>query len=115
MLSYRLRHRITIQQPSEAQESATGEMIRTYSDLYANVPAEVLTGPGRVNVAAGAEQNSYDARINIRWFDITLRDLLDCRIIWDGRIYEIDAAEQDITARREWRLMCKGGVEVYQQ
>jgi len=120
MQSYRLRHRIEFQTPTEDQDSE-GEVIQTFSTLnvdgvnYNEVPAEVLTGGGSKKVNSGTEQNDYDCRINLRWFDISLADLLECRVLWDGRIYEIISAEQDRTARREWRLFCKGGIEVYQQ
>jgi head-tail adaptor len=119
MLSHRLRHRITIEDATESQDSE-GEMIKTWASLivdslaYENVPAEVLTGAGRNKMSSGAEQNEYDCRINLRWFNISLVDLLACRVKWNGRIYEIVSAEQDITARREWRLSCKSGTEVYQ-
>jgi head-tail adaptor len=120
MQSHRLRHRIAFQTADEVQDSE-GEIVKTYNTLsvdgvdYDSVPAEVLTGQGRNKVASGAEQNEYDCRINVRWFNITFPDLLECRIAWEGRFYEIVSAEMDITARREWRLSCKSGAEVYQQ
>lgn len=120
MLAYRLRHRVEFQTPSVSQDSE-GEIINTYETLsvngddYINVPAEVLTGKGNEKFTSGAEQIEYDCRINVRWFDVSLSTLLECIIIWEGVTYEIISAEQDRTARREWRLFCKGGIEVYQQ
>jgi SPP1 family predicted phage head-tail adaptor len=113
MMAHRLRHRILIETPQRVQNTETGDVATVWATLYENVPAEVLTGPGRDAIAAGALQNEATCRINIRWFDISRTELVNCRITWDGRLYSIVSAEQDITARREWRLTCQEGVEVY--
>jgi SPP1 family predicted phage head-tail adaptor len=71
-----------------------------------NVPAEVLTGPGREFNAADAKQAETTARINLRWFPGLLPDM---RIRWEGQRYDILSIETDVTARKEYRLRCKQG------
>jgi head-tail adaptor len=113
MQANRLRHRITIQQATESQDPDTLEVLRVWYDYLADVPAEVLTGSGRRTVESGTRQQESDTRINIRWINISNTQLLDMRIIWENRIYSIEYAETDITARRELRLFCKDNKEVY--
>lgn len=112
MLSHRLLHRITFQERlADTVDSngirVTGGWDTVYLDSDTpldNVPAEVLTGPGREWIAAGATQAEVAARINCRWFPADERTMAAWRILWDGRIYNIVSAETDATARREWRL-----------
>lgn len=114
MLTNRLRHRITFQQQERQQDSESGDEVVVWVDvvledgtLLTNVPAEVLTGPGREFHAARATQGEGAARINLRWFpglDLTWR------VLWEGNIYNISSVELDATARKEWRLRCESGV-----
>lgn len=114
MLTHRLRHRITFQAREEQQDSETGESVivwvtarRADSSELANVPAEVLTGPGREFRGAATTQAETTARINLRWFP----ELAETwRVLWDGRIYNISSTETDVTGRKEWRLRCEAGV-----
>lgn len=117
MLTQRLRHRIAIQEwKITGQDPVTGAEIGSWVPYELNekpldnVPAEVLTGPGKEFVAADAKQAQTTARINIRWFPIDRLALYRLRILWDGRVYNIVSAETDVTARREWRLRCEDGV-----
>jgi len=108
MLSNRLRHRISIQEVSESQNSENGAVSevwinKTLSDgtVLNSVPAEVLTGAGKEFVQSGALQGEFNARINLRWFpELTLK----MRVIWENTVYQITSIETDITARREYRL-----------
>jgi len=113
MMAHRLRQRILIEAAQRVQNTTTGDVATVWATLYENVPAEVLTGAGRDAIAAGANQNEATCRINIRWFDISRTDLVNCRITWEGRLFGIVSAEQDVTGRREWRLTCQEGMEVY--
>ena len=112
MLSYRLRHRVEIQENDRTQNPSTGAMqdnwqtLTVGSTLMDSVPAEVLTGPGREFRAADALQAVTDARINLRWFPGLRQDM---RILWDGRIYDITGMATDRTGRQEWRLTCQEG------
>jgi len=109
-LSARLRQRITMQSQEQTQDSETGEVTIEWVDEYENVPAEVLTGAGREFRDAGTTQSETTARITIRWFDVDRVAMYAWRILWDGRIYNIQSVETDVTARREWRIRCIDGL-----
>ncbi|HHF0382847.1 TPA: phage head closure protein [Pseudomonas aeruginosa] len=114
MLAYRMRHRIQFQQQVHTQDHDTGEETTTWETVlfsgHADLPAEVLTGPGRELIAADATQAETTARINCRWFPVERLELYTWRVLWDGRVYNITSAETDVTARREWRLRCSDGL-----
>lgn len=112
MLSYRLRHRITFQEPIIDQDDSGAEVVRWQvpnmgSRLLHNIPAEVLTGAGRELIVANTKQAEIAARINLRWFP-GLRETW--RILWDDKIYNIESISTDITGRVEYRLQCSGGL-----
>ena len=107
MLAYRLRHRVTVQELVEVQDTTTGAVTRAWENVYADVPAEVLTGAGREFVQSGATQGEIAARINMRWFPGLTQKM---RILWDTNIYNITSIETDATARQEYRLKCSSGV-----
>ncbi len=113
MLAHRLRHRIEFQQQQNVQDSLTGDLVTTWvpatttaGDSLLNVPAEVLTGPGREYEGSGTKNAEVAARINLRWFPG-----LDSswRVLWDGKTFDIQSIETDVTARREYRLRCVDG------
>ena len=112
MLTQRLRHRVTFQkQGEEQQDPNSGDVVIPWLDLYADVPAEVLTGAGRPGsefIASDAKQAvETDARITLRW----LPDIdASVRVVWDGVNYDITSVETDRTARRELRLRCRKGL-----
>ena len=117
MLAYRLRHIVTIQRPVETQDATTGAVTITWQaavddsgTALTDVPAEVLTGPGREFRESGTTQTETTARINLRWFPVDRLELYKWRILWDGRVFNIGSVETDITARVEWRLRCTDGV-----
>ena len=107
MLAYRLRHRVSIQELVEVQDTTTGAVTRGWEDVYTNVPAEVLTGPGKEFVQSGATQGEITARINMRWFPGLTQKM---RIVWDMSVYNIVSIETDMTGRQEYRLKCSSGV-----
>lgn len=114
MLAARLRHRVKIEEPVEAQDPVTGAVTVTWQTVMLDsntpldaVPAEVLTGPGREFYQSGAQQSETKARINIRWFEGLDQKM---RIVWDGKTYNILTFETDVTGRREWRIQCGEGV-----
>lgn len=117
MQAYRLRHRITIQVNQPVKNPTTGAMVDDWQTATADdgtvlvdVPADVLTGGGREHAAANTQVLQVDARINLRWFPMADTALAKCRILWDGRVFDINGVTTDITARREWRLTAKHGV-----
>ena len=107
MLAYRLRHRVTIQELVEVQDTTTGAVTRAWENFIADVPAEVLTGAGKEFVSSGATQGEITARINMRWFPGLTQKM---RVVWDGNEYNILSIETDITGRQEYRLKCNSGV-----
>lgn len=106
MLTQRLRHRVDVERRSD-EFTSEGELIgHDWYSLYTDVPAEVLTGPGREFRAADAKQSETTARITLRYFPgLKLAD----RITWDGRTFDIQSIELDLTARKEYRLRCIDG------
>lgn len=113
MLAHRLRHRITFQEQVNTQDPNTGAVTLSWENVWLDsstelkdVPAEVLTGPGREWVGAGTINAETAARINLRWFP-GLNTAW--RILWDGQVYNIQSKETDVTGRQEWRLRCVDG------
>lgn len=114
MRAGRLRHRVEIQRKEYTQDPETGAGLYTWQTVYLDsntpldsVPAEVLTGPGRELRAEGTKYAETSARITLRWFEGLQSDW---RILWDGKVYDIISIETDATARREYRLNVKDGV-----
>ena len=107
MLAYRSRHRVTVQELVEVQDTTTGAVSREWEDFIADVPAEVLTGAGKEFVSSGATQGEITARINMRWFPGLTQKM---RIVWDTNQYNILSIETDMTGRQEYRLKCSSGV-----
>lgn len=113
-LAPRLRHRITFQEKVGVRDSE-GVLTETWVDAtldseteLVDVPAEVLTGPGREFTAAAEVQADVAARITCRWFPGLLSSW---RILWDGRVFNIGGEpDTDITGRREWRIKATAGV-----
>lgn len=107
------RHRITIEEPirdtdSDGRRTTTWQTVSLDSETeLADIPAEVLLGPGRESMEAGSKQASIDARINFRWFQGLTQEM---RIRVDGRIYNIQGIEADSTGRLEWRCKCVTGL-----
>lgn len=111
-LSSRLRHRIDFQvqdvdRDSEGVETLTWiDAVTEDGVIMTEVPAEVLTGPGREGIRSGQKQSDVAARITCRWFP-GLRS--SWRIVWDDQIYDIESWDLDRTGRREYRIVCRTG------
>lgn len=101
------RHRITIQRAVTSRDPSDGDVIVNWFDFQTGVPAEVLTGPGKENVAADAFQGVETARVNMRWFPGLLSSM---RILWEGKTWAIAGPpDTDSTGRREYRLTMTTG------
>ena len=109
MLNSRLRHRIEIQHLATSRGD-DGAVIRTWSQKYANVPAEVLTGAGREPTLGASERAETTARITTRWMPDDIHTLMSYRILWQGRTYDIKGISTDATDRRWMRFECTDGV-----
>lgn len=100
------RHSITIQEPVRTQDTTTGVSSVEWSKVR-QCFAEVLTGPGKEYMQAGAVQSDTDARISIDWFSGLTQKM---RILWDGRVYNIKTFTTDRTARRHYFIEATEGV-----
>lgn len=113
MLAHRLRHRIRFEQPVEDQDATTGAVTACWETAWLgtkpldDVPAEVLTGPGREVAQDGTKLAEVAARINLRWFPGLSAKW---RIVWDNRIFTIASIDTDATGRFEYRLKCAEGI-----
>lgn len=115
MLAYRLRHRVTFQTLQTVRDPNSGARDKQWlpavlSDgtVMEGVPAEVLTGPGKQQMAAGGQQETAALRVNCRYFPGLTAEW---RVLWNGKPYAIiGEPEMDLTAAREWRIKCTGGL-----
>jgi len=113
ILGQRLRHRITfelqvVEQDSEGNTEIDWQTAALVSGhLLEDIPAEVLTGPGREMAAANTTLGEIAARINLRWFPGLNHAW---RIVHGDQVYNIRSIETDATGRREYRLRCTAGV-----
>lgn len=110
----RLIHRVTFQrqvpvEDSEGFPSVTWATVQLDSETFLeDVPAEVLTGPGREFVQSGQVQADIAARIRVPWFPGGINPAW--RILWDGLVFNIAGIpDLDATARREYRIKCTAG------
>ncbi len=102
MKAGKLRHRITIQEASERQDS-TGAVVNTWVDR-ATIWAAVEPLSGRELVAAQALNAETSTRIRTRyWAGITPK----MRASWGDHIYDILSVVELESAQRELHLMCK--------
>ncbi|MEO6659444.1 MAG: phage head closure protein [Burkholderiaceae bacterium] len=106
MIAQDFRHRITLQSPGEVR-GPDGESESGWSDFAADVPASVVPLSGREFMSAGETQGETQARMAIRWMPGVLDTM---RVLFDGKVYAINAVLPDPTARRHITLMTSGGV-----
>lgn len=109
-------HRVHLQEKVETQNRVTGAISHAWATFYIDgdsdkpcdeLPAEVLTGPGKEAISADAKRAEASARITLPWFPGLLPTM---RILWEGRVFDITSIELDRTARMEYRLICKDGL-----
>lgn len=86
-IAYRLRQRITIEQPGLTQDPVTGEMVSGWSVFADKVPASVEPLSARDFIAAQANQSEITARIVIRYRPGVLPTM---RVIHRSKIYNIE-------------------------
>lgn len=91
-----LRHTITIQTRTVTRDSYGGET-ETWADS-ATVPASVESLSGREYWAARQTMASEIVRFRIRWRQGVTAD---CRIVWDGRTWDIESVQDPDGRRRE--------------
>jgi len=111
----RLIHAVTFQEQVVERDSDGRQQV-SWQDVWidsdtplVNVPAEVLTGPGREFMKSGQMQADVAARINVPWFPGGIKS--SWRILWDGHVFNIKGIpDTDATGRREYRIKCTAGV-----
>lgn len=114
-LAPRLRHAITFQEQLTTRDSEgvatvtwVNAKLPTKEELV-DVPAEVLTGPGREFLQSGQMQSDVVARITCRWFPGGINSAW--RVLWDEQVFNIKGdPDTDATGRREYRFAATAGV-----
>lgn len=102
MRSGALRHRITIEELTNAQDTLGGEA-GTWSDFAANIPASYEPLTGKEFVAAEQENAQAQARFRIRYLAGVSPAM---RINFGGRLFKITAPPIDPRGgNRELQLM----------
>lgn len=107
-----LRHRITLQAPSQAQNEDTGEMVPVWTDWPeqgAKHWARIEPLSGRDFIASKALQSEVSGRIVLRYrAGITA----SMRILYRGTVYSIHAVLPDTKSGREYlTLLVSEGVK----
>jgi SPP1 family predicted phage head-tail adaptor len=106
MLAAKLRHRVTIEQFTEVQDS-DGARETTWAAILTNHPAEIVPLSGREFTAAAAIQAGITTRITVR-YDSDITEAM--RVVHGTDIYNIKAVLPDPSLRRHMTLMCQQGV-----
>jgi SPP1 family predicted phage head-tail adaptor len=106
-IAAKLRHRVTFQSPTQAQDPSTGAVTVTWADWLANEPAEVVPISGKEFIQSGATQAGVDTRMTVRWRSGVEPTM---RIVFDGQNYNIHAVLPDPMNRRWLTIMCQRGV-----
>lgn len=103
----KLRHRVIIQQPGQAQDPVTGEMLNGWA-VYAKAWASVEPLSVKEFIASEAGQSEVSARITIRYrAGITAK----MRILHRGQVYNIQGVLADPKSGLEYlTLPCSEGV-----
>lgn len=112
MSAGRYRHRITIDHKVESRDGY-GAPVIDWQPFATDVPAEVLTGPGRELRAANAPVDEVAARISFRYVSGIDQAM---RVRWlhetgEELAFNIRSIEFDRTGRRETRLICVAGAD----
>lgn len=98
----KLRHPIRIEQPVEGR-SDYGSKTITRWELFYETLADIDPPKGREAFAAGQTQSSVTQRIRIRY----VKDLaLNMRVVFNARIFHINAIINPDERDRELILMC---------
>ncbi len=104
----KLRHRIVIQQATEAQDGygEPGLSWSTWATVYARV--EPLSGREYFNSPADQTLAEVTHRITIRYRDGITPTL---RVVWKGQVFDIEAVIEVESRGRELHLICREVVD----
>lgn len=98
MRAGKLRHQIRIEQPANAQDAVTGEMVPGWT-LFATVMADIQPLSVRDSIAAKAVQSEVAARIVIRYRAGILPSM---RISYRSQNYKIEGVLPDAKSGLEY-------------
>ncbi|MBK0409605.1 phage head closure protein [Acinetobacter pittii] len=102
MQSGKLKHRIMIQKPVNAQDPNTGAVTSTWAD-HATIWAEVTDLSTKDIIAAKAVNSTIQSRAKVRYSNITKQINSTMRVFFDGYYYKIDGNPmRDPDSRREY-------------
>lgn len=102
------RHRISIEEPSSSKDSEGNDII-TWSPIALSSSTDAASLPARVRPLSSRELLGLDVKraetrvaFEIRWVPGVTSS---CRIVWQGRAYEIDDPIADYTAKRHLTII----------
>ena len=95
----RLRHRVTIEQPTITQNPLTGEITEGWSTFAANIPAAIEDLSARDFIQSAAMQSEITTRITVRYLPGIKPNM---RVVNGDTIYNIRGVLFDKDSRREY-------------
>lgn len=103
-----LRHRIDIEEFTGSQDATTGEMTKTWTAVFSDVPAAYEPLSVRELIASQSQRNATVARFVIRWREgLNVRQRLRFR----GQVYNIEGIQADKESGLDYvTLPCSVGV-----
>lgn len=100
------RHRITIERDTGTAVDAYNNVVESWSDYFAGVPAEIDTGGSRKFYAAQQVQSELTHMVTIRYIsglDLTAK----MRITWGTRTFDLLGPPIDsLGKRQEYEFRC---------
>lgn len=109
MKAGKLRHRITIEQLTNTQDPATGEIAESWTVFAADVPAQVRPLSGREILAADAAQSGTRVEFVIRYGN-SVGVTSAMRVSHEGAKHNITEIVPDETLRDHVKLMAEAGI-----
>lgn len=108
-----LRHRVSIQQPTNTQNAITGEVSKTWTTIHACVPCAIEPLSVRDFQQSRATQSSVSVRVVMRHMvgiTSSMRLVATCGC-HEGNIYNPEGILEDTESGREYiTLPCSQGV-----
>jgi SPP1 family predicted phage head-tail adaptor len=108
-ITHRLRHRVSFEEKYSVRDS-DGMVDESWVQIEGleNVPAEVLTGPGREAIPADQPVSTVAARITVRYLS-RLAIPHGLRIIHRDDIYHVETFYMDATGTKQITMVCSKG------
>ena len=95
----KLRHRVTIEQPTITQNPLTGEITEGWAAFASNIPAAIEDLSTRDFIQSGAKQSEITTRITVRYMPGIRPNM---RVVSGETIYNIRGHLLDKDSRREY-------------